>query len=317
MKVLSIVVPVYNEEESVNMFHASLVTSLEQVDYQTEIVYVDDGSTDSTHSILKNFASVSENVVIVSLSRNFGHQAALSAGLSYSSGEVVVTLDGDGQHHPRYIPKMLSLYETGYDIVHMQRVNQTRSFVKNITARFFYQLINKIGGVSIVEGVADFRLMSRQVVDCLNQMPEYHRFLRGLVSWMGFSVFVLPYEMELRTAGKPKYTLARSWQLAQDAIFSFSTISLRLALLSSIFIFFLMLLHLGYVLWVIFTQGIATLAPGWTTLMLSQLLIGFIQLLMLGFQGYYIGMIFQEIKSRPIYIVREYYKSKQVDSSPE
>jgi dolichol-phosphate mannosyltransferase len=302
----SIVVPLYNEQDSILTFHARLSQVIAELDYRIEITYVDDGSTDGTLARLNEVVAQNMNVVVLSLSRNFGHQAALTAGLQHSTGDFVITMDGDGEHPPELLPRMVALYESGYDLVLMQREETPQlGLFKRITSDLFYQIINWIGEGKILPGAADFRLMSRHVVECLNRMPERHRFLRGMVSWMGFNVAILPFAPGTRLAGKPRYNLSRMIRLAQDAIFSFSTAPLRLALLAGAVVFLLALAQLVYVVIVVTTRGLTSLVPGWTSLMLGILLIGGVQLVMLGLQGYYIGMIFQEVKQRPIYLLRE------------
>jgi len=305
-RVGSIVVTLYNEEESVLLFHARLRKAIEELNYRIEIIYVDDGSTDATLAHLNDLATHSPNVVVLSLSRNFGHQAALTAGLQRATGDFTITMDGDGEHPPELLARMIALYETGYDIVLTQRTDSPRTgMFKRVTSALFYKTINLMSETKILPGGADFRLMSRHVVECLNQMSERHRFLRGMISWMGFNTVILPFVPGERLGGKPGYTLGRMMRLAQDAIFSFSNVPLRLALLAGGVVFLLVLMQLVYVFVIVAIHGLSYLVPGWTSLMLGILLLGGMQLVILGLLGYYIGMIFQEVKNRPIYLLRD------------
>lgn len=228
----SIIIPLHNEQDGIRHFHERLCETISTLAYTLEFIYVDDGSTDQTIEYLNEIAEQETNVTIISLSRNFGHQAALTAGIDYATGAVVITMDGDGQHPPDMIPAMIDLYEGGYDIVMAQRtILHRQPLLKRTMSELFYHLINWLGDTEIAPGVADFRLMSRSSVESLKQMPEQHRFLRGMVSWMGYKTAILPYNEEERLHGTPKYTLKRSWKLARDGIFSFSTFPLKLSFL--------------------------------------------------------------------------------------
>lgn len=302
---VSIIVPVYNEEKVIREFHDSLIALLDDLPYQFEIYYVNDGSGDKTQEIIANFSEADKRVIAVEFSRNFGHQSALSAGLDLANGDVVITMDGDGQHPPQLITSMLSLYRDGYDIVLTQRLEPVRnSLFKRWSSSGFYWFINRLSNTSILPGAADFRLMARNAVLALRRMPEYHRFLRGMVSWMGFRSVVLPYEPVERIAGESKYSLRKMIGLALDAIFSFSLIPLWIGLLSGGCFFTLALLEIIYVLSFWFTGRQELLAPGWSSLIFIILIVGGTIMISLGFIGVYIGYIFQEVKHRPLYIIR-------------
>jgi dolichol-phosphate mannosyltransferase len=244
-------------------------------------------------------------VTLLRLSRNFGHQAALTAGMDASRSEIVVTLDGDGQHPPEMIPQMLNLIAQGYDIVQTQRLDaaQPASF-KKWTSGFFYRLINLISGTQIVPGTADFRALTRPAVDALKAMPEYHRFLRGMVSWIGFSTIILPYQPAERISGVSKYSLSKMIRLAMDAVFSFSLAPLYLGLSLGGIMFCLAAAEMIYVLSFWVTGRTSNLAPGWSSLMFVILIIGAMLMALLGFIGVYVGYIFQEVKHRPVYLVK-------------
>jgi dolichol-phosphate mannosyltransferase len=302
---VAVIVPVFNEQAALPVFHPQLVTVLQALPNSYSVTYVDDGSSDETPQILQSLAAADPRVHVVHLSRNFGHQAALTAGLDHAEGDVLITLDGDGQHPPELIPEMLRLHAAGYEIVQTQRLDTARtSAFKRWTAGLFYALINRIGDTHVQPGAADFRLLSRAAADGLRQMHEHHRFLRGMVSWMGFHTLILPYEPTERIAGSSKYSLRKMVRLALDATFSFSLAPLWIGLSVGLVFFLLACVEAVYVLsfWV---RGASTaLAPGWSSLMFMLLIVGGVLTTLLGFIGIYVGYIFQEVKQRPIYLVR-------------
>lgn len=305
-KMVSIVVPVYNEEDALLAFHHQLVEALEPLPYHFSILYVDDGSADQTTVLLQNLTHQDPRVSFIALSRNFGHQSALTAGMDAAQGDYVITMDGDGQHPPALIAAMLNLAESGYDIVLTQREDQASgTFFKRQTSTFFYQLLNRVGDTQILPGGADFRLLSRSAADGLNQMHEYHRFLRGMVSWIGFRTVILPYTPPARLGGKSKYSFKKMLRLATSAIFSFSLMPLYVGLSLGALMLVLAVLEVFYVLsfWISGNQH--SLAPGWSSLMFILLLVSGILMILLGFIGVYVGYIFQEVKRRPIYLVRQ------------
>ncbi len=306
LKTVGIVVPVYNEEDALLAFHQQLCEAIRTLPYAFRLYYVNDGSTDQTHRILEDLACTDDRITAIELSRNFGHQAALTAGLDAAQGDYVITLDGDGQHPPTLIPAMLDLAASGYDLVLTQRADElSGSAFKRQTSTLFYRLINRMGDTEILPGGADFRLMSRTVVDALRQMREYHRFLRGMVSWMGFRTVILPYTPPARLGGQSKYTLKKMLRLASNAVFSFSLVPLYVGISLGVLMLFLALIEMLYVLslWVVGNQQ--NLAPGWSSLMFVLLVVGGILMILLGFIGIYVGFIFQEVKRRPIYLVRQ------------
>jgi polyisoprenyl-phosphate glycosyltransferase len=302
---VAVVVPLFNEQAALPLFHPRLLAVLQALPNPFTITYVDDGSDDETPRILQALAASDPRVQVVYLSRNFGHQAALTAGLDHAQGEVVITLDGDGQHPPDLIPEMLRLHATGYEIIQTQRLDTTStSAFKRWTAGVFYTLINRIGDTRIQPGAADFRLLSREAAHGLRAMPERHRFLRGMVSWMGFRAIILPYTPPDRVAGQSKYSLRKMVRLALDATFSFSLAPLWIGLSVGMLFFVLACIEAAYVLsfWV---RGEASaLAPGWSSLMFMLLIVGGVLTTLLGFIGIYVGYIFQETKHRPLYLVR-------------
>lgn len=302
---VDLVIPVFNEAGVIEKFYEQISTVLAELPAIVHVFFVDDGSTDGTADALRVIASLDKRVTVLTLSRNFGHQAALTAGLDASQGDFVISLDGDGQHPPEMIPQMLDLLTQGYDIVQGQRTEDTRSFsFKQITSLGFYALINRISGTQMVPGAADFRGMSRQAVDALKAMPEYHRFLRGMVSWLGYKSVILPYHETSRMAGKSKYSLGKMLRLAMDAIFSFSLMPLYIGLSAGVMFFCFAAIEMTYVLSFWIKGDISTLAPGWSSLMFIILTVSGMIMVLLGFIGVYVGYIFHEVKNRPVYLIR-------------
>lgn len=305
-KHISIVVPIYNEQGVVEQTHAHIRAVVDKLDHPFTFYYVDDGSSDATAQELTALAEKDRRIRLIQLSRNFGHQAALTAGLDHAEGDVIISMDGDGQHPPEMIPQMIDLIEQGYDIVQTQRMDETRpSSFKKWTSATFYKLINNISGTHVVEGAADFRAMSRQVVDALKAMPEYHRFLRGMVAWVGYKAVILPYQPAERISGESKYSLKKMFTLAMDAVFSFSLVPLYIGLSAGAIFFCLAALEMIYVLSFWVTGHTSRLAPGWSSLMFVILIVGGMLMILLGFIGVYVGYIFQEVKRRPVYLLKK------------
>jgi glycosyltransferase involved in cell wall biosynthesis len=301
---VDIIIPVFNEAEGIETFHTQLRQAIDPLPHHFTIYYIDDGSTDHTCDCLSVLARQDQRVTVVEFSRNFGQQAALTAGLDLSRGDYAITLDGDGEHPPSLIPELLRLAESGVDIVLTQRVDEhTRSF-KARTSDLFYRLINWIGDTRILPNGTDFRAMARPVVEALRQMKEYHRFVRGMVAWVGYRTVIVPYRQPQRIAGSSKYSLRRLVRLALTAVFSFSLVPLYIAI--SIGGLFLVgaVLEAIYVLSFWVTGNISHLAPGWSSLMFMLLVVGGSLMICLGFIGIYVGYIFQEVKKRPIYLIR-------------
>jgi glycosyltransferase involved in cell wall biosynthesis len=270
------------------------------------IYYVDDGSQDNTVKSLTLLAEQDSRIVLLEFARNFGHQAALTAGLDASTGDFVISMDADGQHPPEMLPQMIELFEQGYDIVQAQRVEGEQGFsFKQITSSGFYALINTISGTRMQPGAADFRGMSRQAVDALKAMPEYHRFLRGMISWIGYRSVVLPYHETRRVGGRTKYSPGKMFRLAMDAIFSFSLVPLYIGLSAGGVFFCLAALEMIYVLSFWVTGRTSSLAPGWSSLMFVILIVSGTLMILLGFIGVYVGYIFQEVKRRPVYLLKK------------
>lgn len=302
---VDIVIPVFNEASIVEKTHANLRSVIGKLPQTFTIYYVNDGSTDGTSEVLASLAKRDRNIRIIELSRNFGHQAALTAGLDASSGDVVITMDADGQHPPELIPQMLDLVKQGYDIIQTQRMDDTeQGTFKKWTSGGFYRLLNLISGTQVLTGGADFRALSRHAVESLKSMPEYHRFLRGMISWMGYPTIIMPYHEPKRIGGKSKYSPGKMFRLAMDAIFSFSLIPLYIGLSLGGLLLFLALIEMIYVLSFWVTGRTSNLAPGWSSLIFVILIVGGMLMVSLGFVGVYVGYIFQEVKRRPVYLVK-------------
>jgi len=303
---LDIVIPVFNEGETLHEFHARLTEATEGLPHAFRFLYVNDGSSDNSSEVLSQLAVADARVYPINLTRNFGHQAALSAGLDTCNADAVITIDGDGEHPPSLIPEMLRLFESGYDIVQTQRVDRGRGgfFLKNLTSRGFYWTINRLGETQIAKGSADFRLMSQEAVNALRQLPEYHRFYRGMVQWIGFSSVILPFIPEERIAGESKYSLRKMIRLAADGMFSFSLAPLRLGLLIGAVFLLLAGAEVVYVLSFWFRGQTSSLVPGWSSLIVIITVSSGISMLLIGILGIYLGMIFQEVKRRPVYLIK-------------
>jgi len=302
---VAIVIPVYNETGVVEQSHAHICAVVDEMPHQFTFYYVDDGSNDGTEKSLNMLAIKDRRVKIITLSRNFGHQAALSAGLDRAEGDAVISMDGDGQHPPEMIPQMLNLIKQGYDIVQTQRMDEAQpASFKKWTSGLFYRLINVISGTHILPGAADFRALSRRAVDAIKSMPEYHRFLRGMVAWIGFPMVILPYQPVNRISGQSKYSFRKMFDLAMNAIFSFSLVPLYIGLSMGGVFLLLAVLEMIYVLSFWVTGRTSQLEPGWSSLMFVLLIIGGVLMILLGFIGVYVGFIFQEAKRRPIYLIK-------------
>ncbi|MFT5728437.1 MAG: glycosyltransferase involved in cell wall biosynthesis [Desulforhopalus sp.] len=303
---ISIICPLYNEEDMVPVFLQRLVHVLEELHKSFEIICVNDGSTDNTLALLLVAKRKLPQLRILNLSRNFGKEAALSAGFDFCCGEVVIPIDADLQDPPELMKDMLDYWQEGYDVVLAKRVDRTAdSFLKRNTAHVFYKIHNSISATTIPENVGDYRLMSRKVVKALRTMPENQRFMKGLFAWVGFKTAEVEYTRGARKAGESKFNSWRLWNLALDGITSFSTLPIRIWLYLG---FIISLVSLGYGFFIIFrTLFLGVDVPGYASLLTSILFLGGIQLIGIGLIGEYIGRIYMESKSRPLYIVEDEY----------
>jgi polyisoprenyl-phosphate glycosyltransferase len=302
---LSIVVPCMNEAEGVQQTHQRIVRVLEQSSVDFEVIYVDDGSTDSTAEVLRTVQRSDPRVCVIRLSRNFGHQIAITAGLEHSAGDAVVVIDGDLQDPPEVILEFVSKWSDGYDVVYGVRTERDgESNFKKWSAKAFYRFFSQMSDTRMPLDTGDFRLMDRCVVDAFLSMPERDRFVRGMVSWLGFSQVAVPYHRESRIAGKTKFSLFKMLRFALDGIFSFSILPLRLATWTGFAASGIAVLGIVAILLERFLN-VPGLVRGWSSAVIGELFIGGVQLVCLGIIGEYVGRIYGETKHRPLYVVRE------------
>ena len=298
----SIVVPVFNEEECVEKFYRAMTPVMEKTGEPFEIIYVNDGSRDRTEELVTAICKKDDRVRLFNFSRNFGHQAAFSAGLDHSTGDAVVIIDGDLQDPPSLIHEMLEKWREGYQVVYAQRNKRKgETIFKRFTAFCFYRLIGKLTSIDIPPDTGDFRLMDRCVVNQLKNLPERSRFLRGLVCWVGFKKIGVKYDRAERTAGTSKYPLKKMVRLALDGITGFSSAPLKISFYAGLFA---TIVGLGVLIWSILEKFLspATTVPGWASLMTAIVFFGGVQLMSIGIMGEYIGRIYDEVKQRPLYI---------------
>ena len=302
MKLVSIVVPVYNEEENIRHFYGAVCENMAGLDYDFELIFVDDGSKDRSRAILRELEKEDSRVQPIFLARNFGHQLALTCGLDHADGDAVVTMDGDMQHPPELIPVLLEKWEAGYEVV--QTIRQTTegvSALKKLTSYYYYKLLNMFSSVHIQEGGSDFRLMDRMVVLAFRRYREHARFIRGMVGAMGYRQIQLEFVAPKRFAGVSKFSPRKMMNFALDGILAYSTLPLRFGLYGGLLCG---LLSMALFIHVLFTKYIANDAvPGWATITGCVLFFGGVQLAILGIIGEYIGRIFEEVKNRPLYLI--------------
>jgi dolichol-phosphate mannosyltransferase len=300
LKLLSVVAPVYNEEGTIEEFYSRVVAALEGLRF--ELVLVDDGSTDQSETKLRKLASNDPRVHLVQLSRNFGHQTALTAGLDHARGDAVVMLDADLQDPPELIPMMLDHWRAGCDVIYAVREQREgESRFKLATARWFYSLFDRLAQVELQHNSGDFRLLDRRALDALLSMRERNRFLRGMTVWVGYRQAAVPYVRDRRFAGKTKYTIPKMLRFSLDAISSFSHRPLQLATLLGFLISTLAFIAIPIV---IVLRILGSYLPGFSSLTIAVLLLGGIQLIAIGIIGEYVGRIYDEVKGRPLYLVR-------------
>jgi len=301
---ISVVVPVYNEEESLEAFYDAVSEQLNRLGMPWELVFVNDGSQDRSLEILHWLHERDSRVRVIDFARNFGHQIAITAGGNDASGDAVIFMDADLQHPPELIPEMIRLWQEGNHVVYTVRsYGEEIGWLKKKTSQWFYSVLNRISDTSFIPGAADFRLMDRRVVDSLNEMPERSRFVRGMVSWLGFRQIGIPYIANPRKAGVSKYTLRKMLAFALDGITGFSTKPLRWITYLGMMVASVSILYACYVLFETIFLGLQT--PGWPTLIITVLLLGGVQLISLGVIGEYIGKIYVETKQRPLYVVQK------------
>jgi len=312
-KKLSIVVPAFNESGNVKTLSERVFSVLASYDYDVEIVFVDDGSSDGTSDVVRELRSHDERIKLIVLSRNFGHQIALTAGIDHAFGDAVVTMDADLQHPPEVIPVLIEKWISGFDIVNtVRKDSEDVSAIKKVTASLFYSLINKMSGVTILRGGADFRLLDRKAADALRQLRERDRFVRGLVPWIGFRQTAIEYQAATRLSGESKYPFRRMLRFAVDGIVSFSATPLRIGFYIGVLS---ALIALMYAIYAIVVFAIGKTIPGWLSIVGVSLFWGGILLIMQGVTAEYVGRIYSEIKHRPLYFVSSAHGIEKNESS--
>lgn len=301
---LSVVIPCYEESDVLPLLRERLNAVLNSIDMKSEVILVDDGSKDSSADIMRQFSGEDDRYTAIVLSRNYGHQIALTAGLEHAAGDVVAVLDADLQDPPELLPAMLTKWREGWHVVYGKRIaRHGETWLKKATAAVFYRVIRRLSGVDIPVNVGDFRLMDRKVLDALKQMPERFRFIRGLVVWAGFRQCAFPYERPPRARGTTKYPFKNMVRFAFDAVLSFSIVPLRIAAVVGFLVMAVALVLIGYTLYLRFVAR--SVIPGFSALYVMMLMLGGLNLVVMGIIGEYIGRMYVEIKGRPLYLVEE------------
>lgn len=312
-QLISIVAPVFNEEIVLPEFHQAVSEVLSGLPFDFEIAYVNDGSSDNTLRIIKELGQSDNRITLIDLSRNFGKEIALTAGLQKAVGDAVIVIDTDLQDPPGLIPELIREWQNGYDVVYAKRTHRRgESLLKRITAHFFYRIIQRINNVTIPEDTGDFRILSRRAVNALNTFSEQHRFMKGLFSWIGYRQKAIYYQRDARLAGKTKWNYWRLWNLALDGITSFTIAPLKIStyvgLLTAIGAF-------AYGIYMIIDTLLhGNPVPGYPSLIVIILMLGGVQLMAIGILGEYLGRIFNETKRRPLYFINEYLPSSQAST---
>lgn len=306
MKKISIVIPMYYEEEVAEECYQRISNTLKKLDnYDYELIFINDGSQDKTQEILENIAKKDKKAKIITFSRNFGHQCAVTAGIKYVTGDCVVIIDADLQDPPEVIPEMLKLWEQGNEVIYGKRKSRKgESKFKLLSAKMFYRTLDALSDVKIPMDTGDFRLVDRKVIDVINSMPEHNKFLRGLYSWVGFKQIPYEYERQERYAGKTKYPLKKMLKLASDGIISFSTKPLKLVGYLGIITIVISIALLIYTL-ISYIFSLNNLTAGWTSIMVAITLFSGVQLVSIWLISEYIARIYDETKNRPQYIIRD------------
>jgi dolichol-phosphate mannosyltransferase len=303
---ISVVAPAFNEAENISIFAEAVSSELGKITDSWEIIFVDDGSSDNSLEVLCDLCAKNNRIKAISLSRNFGHQIAISAGLQNATGQAVIVMDADMQHPAELIPQMVKCWREGYHVVYtIREYNKEIGWFKRKSSSWFYSFCNLISDVKFIHGAADFRLLDRKIVDQFNMMPEQSRFVRGMVRWLGFRDTCLHYTAQQRRHGVSKYSLKKMLSFAVDGIVSFSVMPLRWIVCLGISVALMSLLYAGYILGEVLITGNNT--PGWPTLIVAILFLGGVQIMSIGIVGEYVGRIYMETKRRPLFVIQEKY----------
>ena len=301
--VLSLVVPCYNEAAGLASFWARASDALDALGLPAEAIFIDDGSRDATFAVLSAIAARDARVRVIALSRNFGKEVALAAGLDHARGEAVVPIDADLQHPPEVLAELVARWREGHDVViALRRDRATEPLLRKLAADLFHRLFTRIAAVPVPRGAGDFRLMSRPVVDALRRMPERIRYMKGMYAWVGFRTATVAYDVDERAAGDSRFGLVRLWRLAIDGIVSFSSLPLRVSSVLGVLFALVALAYGGWLVVRTIVHGVDV--PGYASLMVVVLFLGGVQLLSLGVIGEYLGRMYDEVKARPLYLVR-------------
>lgn len=307
---ISIVVPVFNEEESLSELYRRIAAVMKHLLLPFELIFVDDGSTDRSLDIMLEFSEKDKSIKIIQLSRNFGHQIAIIAGLDHARGDAVITMDSDLQHPPELIGKLIEKWQEGYEVVYTCRdQTQDAGLFKRFTSHGFYMLINRLAEVNISPGTADFRLLDRSIVQTLQAFRERSIFLRGIINWVGYRQAVIRYRADARYRGESKYSLLKMLRFATNGITSFSSVPLYISAFLGVIISMCSFLYGAIVIYLrLFTDRAV---EGWTSVMVALLFLGGIHLMTLGIVGIYLGQVYNEVKGRPRYLLRRIYGGGQ------
>lgn len=303
---LTVIIPFYNEGEVLENFHSRLTAALASIQKPIEILYVDDGSQDASDEIIMQLKSQDLSISYLALSRNFGKEIAVTAGLNYAQGEFVLIMDADLQHPPEIIPKFLQIAQQGYDIVYARPINrQSESWIKRNLTHLFYKILHSVANINIPPHASDFRLLSRRAVESIKKLREQHRFMKGLFAWVGYPQKSIDYRMDERLAGKTKWGYLKLWNLALEGITSFTIIPLKLASYLGLITAFIAFVY-GIII-ITKTLLFGDPARGYPSLIVVILFLGSIQLFTLGIIGEYLGRTFNETKNRPLYFIKNYF----------
>lgn len=312
-KLLSVVLPVYNEQEVIDETYKRLSAVFKDYFMDVEFIFINDGSRDNTYLKLKNIAENNSDVRVINFARNFGHQIAITAGMDYAHGDAIVIIDADLQDPPEVILKMVEKWQEGFEVVYGKRLKRDgETFFKKFTAKMFYRFLDSMTDVKLPVDVGDFRLIDRKVCDAMKRLPERSRYVRGLISWVGFKQTSVEYHREKRFAGETKYPLRKMLKLAGDGIFSFSYKPLKLATFVGMLVSALSFIYLIVVLVQRFVQN--DIASGWASSMAVSLFFNGVMLIVIGIMGEYVGRIYEEVKARPLYVVGELLNFEKTDN---